>query len=112
MFKNKPLFSFILFVMISITVGEFFKNRSKKLLSTNTNTSIAKFQNVVKMVNRGSVSYFEFEHSNEKIIVDVNGLYPFLNKGDTVLIKYSLEDPSIAEIIDFCYMQKHKGKCK
>ena len=38
------------------------------------------------------------------------GCGDFLKKGDTVLIKYSIEDPSVAEVIDFCYMKKHKGK--
>jgi hypothetical protein len=111
MFKIKNLIYIIVFVMISIGVGEFLKNRSKKLLSKNTKTSIAKFHNVVTMVNRGPVSFFEFEHSNEIIIIDINGSYPFLKKGDTVLIKYSQEDPTVAEVIDFCYMKKHKGKC-
>jgi hypothetical protein len=34
--------------------------------------------------------------------------------GETLSIKYSLEDPSVAEVIDPCYMQKHKDKpyCK
>jgi len=98
--------------MFSIAVSEFLKNRSKKLLSKNTIISIAKFQNVVTMRNRGPVSYFEFKHFNEKIIVDVNGLYPFLKQGDTVLIKYSREDPTVAKVIDFCYMKKYKGKCR
>lgn len=36
------------------------------------------------------------------------GKYDFLQKEDTVLIKYSVEDPSVAEIVNVFYMQKYK----
>lgn len=86
------------------------KNRRQYLLSENTKNSTAIFDGCIVMKNRGSVSFFVFENVNEKIVLDINGSYTFLQKGDTVLIKYSIKDPNVAEVIDFCYMKKHKGK--
>ena len=33
----------------------------------------------------------------------------FLEIGDTILIKYSLEDPTVIEVVDPCIMKKHQG---
>lgn len=33
-----------------------------------------------------------------------------LNIGDSDLIEFSLKDPSVARVVDKCYMQKYKGK--
>lgn len=46
---------------------------------------------------------------NNKKITSELGKFDFLQKGDTVLIKYSNSDPSVVEIIDPCYMKKYKG---
>lgn len=33
----------------------------------------------------------------------------FLEIGDTILIKYSLRDPTVIELVDPCVMKKHQG---
>jgi hypothetical protein len=83
-------------------------------MSKNTKQTIAIYDSYTTVRITGPISYFYFEHNHRKILLEELGKYDFLKKGDTVLIKYSLEDPSIAEVIDFCYMKKHKGKtyCK
>lgn len=77
--------------------------------------TLAIYDSYTVVRNTGPISYFYFKiKKDEKILLEEIGRYDFLQKEDTVLIKYSLEDPSIGEVIDPCYMQKHKGKpyCK
>lgn len=51
-------------------------------------------------------SYYSFKNfKNKEIIFLEQKVYKSLHKGDTVLIKYSIEDSNIAEVIDPCYMQ-------
>lgn len=113
MLKSK-VFIFILFLLVSIIIGFYNQNRREKLLKFNTKETHAIYDGFAIVKNTGPESYFYFKVNDQKILTFELGKYEFLQKGDTVLIKYSLEDPSVAEVIDFCYMRKHKGKayCK
>lgn len=63
-----------------------------------------------RFISKNSGLCSVYTYSNNKKIMIYGGCGDFLKKGDTVLVKYSIEDPSVAEVIDFCYMKKHKGK--
>jgi hypothetical protein len=112
MLKNKWILYFFGFVIISILVGNLNKDRKKKLLSKNTQIVKGIFTRSFTQINTGIFSIFKSQINHQEIYLEIYDYRDFLFRGDTVLIKYSLEDPTVAEVIDFCYMQKHKGKCK
>lgn len=112
---NKKYIVYVfLFFSIGFGVNYIIDKRYERLMSKNTKQALAIYDDLIIMRNRGPVSFFIFKEKTDNILIDINGEYNFLQKGDTVLIKYSIEDPTVAEVIDFCYMKKHKGKsyCK
>lgn len=117
LFKYRKLLitsiGFILFFLLIVIIDNSKKtNRLQKLKVTKQNWGIYKGE----VIGVG-ITGFNFEHYNEKgqqfTLIDKTYFW-YLKEGDTVLLKYSIEDPSIGEVIDPCYMQKHKGKsyCK
>src|SRR5690554_1145320 len=107
--NNKRFIILILFfITIGTTIGVFYEYKKKKLLSTNikvTHGYLIKRINVDSYYNE---SYYYYYIKNNKFEIWECGLKPFLEIGDTVLIKYSLEDPSVAKVIDFKFMKKFK----
>lgn len=98
--NTKRLIIFFCFVAISIVIGTYIKNRRKDLLAENTNTTYAVFEKTVNIYNTGPVSYFHYTIGKTKFNSEHYGRFSTLKKGDSVLIKYSLEDPSIYKVID------------
>jgi hypothetical protein len=110
--KNKK---YLLYIVVFFTIGfilnYFLDKRYDNLISKNTKKTIAIYDGYEVGYNSGPVSYFYFRSKNNNMeLLDLYGKYNFLQKGDTVLIIYSKEDPSVGKVIDFCYMKKHKGK--
>ena len=100
----------ILFLSTAISIGYYNKNKRQSLLANNTKISFAIYDGNTVVRNSGTISYFYLKLKNRIILIEELGKYGFLSKGDTVLVKYSLEKPDVAKVIDFCYMKKHKGK--
>ena len=106
--------NYIYFLLIFIIVGFFFKflqeKRYKALMSKTTRAKVI-FIESFNSKNSGLCSIYSYSN-NKKILI--HGGKEFLKKGDTILIKYSINNLEVAEVIDFCYMKKHKGKdyCK
>lgn len=96
----------IVFLFSSLFIGLFLNIRREKLLS-NSQTTIGY---LVEEYNGGKNprGTFIFRIGKKKYIFDYIGDFSYMNKGDTVLIKYSIEDPSVARVIDRYYMQKYK----
>jgi hypothetical protein len=111
MSKNKYIIVFIGFIIFSFLIGNYNKKRKKNLLSSKTEIVKGVFQRSYTQINTGVYSIFKSKINNQEKYFEIYDFSDFLKKGDTVLIKYSIEDPSIAEVADFCYMKKHKGKC-
>lgn len=113
--KNKKLIITItILVILGLIVNYYLDKRNERLMSKNTDTTIGVYDGFIVVRNTGPKSYFYYFIKDKKMLTSEPGKFNFLQKGDTVLIKYSIEDPSVAEVIDYCYMQKHKGKsyCK
>ena len=55
--------------------------------------------------------FFKYKVKNKNYIFNENRDFSSMKIGDTLLIKYSLKNPSVARVVDKCYMQKYKGKC-
>ena len=109
--KNKD---FIIKVVIVIIIGnlvgfliEFYKKNKLNGYSKNV-TGI--YTNLIySAYSKKMYVYKYYVNSKQLKLISPNG-NDQLEKGDTVLIKYSIEDPNVGKVIDFCYMQKHKGK--
>lgn len=114
---NKKYIVYVfLFFSIGFSIRYLLDLRYEKLMS-DTKETVAIFKGTFISRNSGVNSIYSFSDKLGKSklnVIFVYGSYDFLQKGDTVLIKYSKKDPSLAEIIDPCYMQKHKVKpyCK
>lgn len=111
--RNKIIL--LLLLLICAIYFDYVKNNRLKRLSNYTYKTIAIFDSFIIIHNSGPVSYFYFKSKKDKkLLLEVYKKCDFLQKGDTVLIEYSIENPSVGKVIDFCYMKKHKGKdyCK
>ncbi len=75
-------------------------------MTNNTIITKAVFVRSFVSKNSGSISVYSFDKNGEKEEVLISGKSSLINMGDTILIKYSREDPSLAEVIDFSYMKK------
>ncbi len=99
-----------LIILSSIFHNFYTENRHNKLLFKNFKKTFAIYDDYNNSVKGKSFSNFYFYLKNKRIKFEEEGIYDFLKLGDTVLIKYSIEDPNVAGVINFCYMKKHKGK--
>jgi hypothetical protein len=104
--NKKYLIYIILFFIIGLIIRNFLDNRYKKLMTNNTIITKAVFVRSFVSKNSGSISVYSFDKNGEKEEVLISGKSSLINMGDTILIKYSREDPSLAEVIDFSYMKK------
>ena len=88
------------------------KKRRTRLLSENTQESIAILKERFISKNSGPITVFSIQLKDKIIEVDINKKFEHLNIGDTVLLKYSKVDPSVGVVINPCYMRKYKEICK
>ena len=107
--QNKKLIFLGTLVIIILLIYKIYnENRFDKLISKNTKDTIGFFSHTNFSSKTGPHSNFIFYVKNKQMKLQIIGEYKFLKKGDTVLIKYSNEDPSVAKVIDFYYMKKYK----
>lgn len=103
-----------MFFVIGFLKKDFEEKREEKLLNGKTKTIKVVINNAGMALYGYSIG-FKFKVSNVLKEISISGTrHNFLEVGDTILIKYSVEDPTVVEVVDPCYMQKHKVKpcCK
>ena len=116
--ENKKSILWFIGFCLFLTIGLYFsvknKNRRAELLKGKTNQTTGIIIDKFVAANSGNVVVIRFEVNSDVNEIWYNKKYEYLEKGDTILIKYSVEDPTVIEVVDPCYMQKHKGKpyCK
>ena len=108
MVQNKKILSLIIIIIISVIIGSFIRDRRNNLLQDKTKTTKGIFKKFTDMAKVCDESDFEYQINGEKFELTVCGEFSFLQKGDTVLIKYSLKDPSVSELMDVYYMNKYR----
>jgi len=99
-----------LIIISSILYNSFKEYRHEELLSKNFKKTFAIYDDFNNAQKGKVFSSFYFFLRNKQIKFEEDAKHNFLKLGDTVLIKNSIKDPSVAKVIDFCYMKKHKGK--
>jgi hypothetical protein len=109
---KRTIFFVVLIIFLMALFYRIFENyRDKKLL-----LSSAKEIGILTQIHFGAVKSpksgnFIYKVKGVKYSLEDTGDFTFMKIGDTVLIEYSLKDPSVARVVDKCYMQKYKGKC-
>lgn len=98
--NRKRLIFFLSILAISIISGMYIKHRRQSLLEGETATTYAIYDRTVVFTNTGPVSHFRFKVGYTVIESDHIGRFKGLSKGDSVLIKYSVEDPNVFEVVD------------
>lgn len=90
-----------LFILV-LAVSFYFSDKSADKLD-NSITTKAVITYVDEFITRGYGAKIEFEVNNKKINSGVDCDCRKLNIGDTVLIRYAVDDPSIVRMVDKYY---------
>ncbi len=99
--------SFIILFAISMYVADINeKDRRQKLQNSIITKAVLTY--VDKYTTKGYGAYVTFEVKGEKIEEAVNCDCRKLNIGDTVLIRYTVDDPTIVRMVDK-YYEINKG---
>jgi hypothetical protein len=106
--KIKFSIIFLLFAVLLALYSFFSDLRKEKLLENSKNTF-----GIIKVIDKGSVRgtpFCKFEYKVEKEFFNSKeyGEFSNLSLNDTVLIKYSVDDPSVARVVDKYYMKKYR----
>ena len=107
--KNKEIWTIVLVILVLIIANYFFEKRKESLL-LNTKNNLAIVTSITQTSKGPTVSY-SYTVDGQKYISDYHG-GSFIKVLDTIKIKYSIKDPSLSKVINFCYMKKYKDKCK
>ena len=102
----------VIFVIIVIVIGNLIglgiEELKKIKLKQDIKTVKGLFNRNIKSAYSSDVAVFRYTVNGENYSIIIESKKKHLQKNDTVLIKYSIDDPSIAEVIDYCYMGKYK----
>lgn len=79
--------------------------RERKLKNTRQVKAIIK--SVRKTTRGGATVFFNVKDRKLEAIFH-GGDFKFLSPGDTILIKYAIEEPELIDVVDKYYMKKHK----
>jgi len=112
--KFLPLILAFALIFFGIIWGVYHEIRRERLLGGETRLTKSILKHSYVSFRDGETSILNVLYDNQSIELMYYRKFDFLDKGDTILIKYSVEDPTVIEVVDPCYMQKHKGKpyCK
>lgn len=103
----------VYFCVTAMVIGliYFWITESKKseMLSQNTKIDFGFFESKANQ-NKGTYFYtYNYFVKGKKFILESRFGHHSLQKKDTVLIKYSLKDPTYCEIENSYYMRKYRG---
>ncbi|HRO75734.1 MAG TPA: hypothetical protein PLP27_06280 [Crocinitomicaceae bacterium] len=106
---KKIILSLAVFMMV-FTIYSLFRDRKENQLLEYSRTTTA----ILIKVSQGSPKspssgHFKYTIKGKEYKFSQSGdYYKDMNIGDTVFIKYAIEAPSVARVIDRYYMQKYK----
>lgn len=98
----------LLYLPIPITQWIFELNETEKLKHTITCVSVLRNVHFNDAVGGSAYGIFEYKVKGKFFRTEEIGDFSFLQIGDSVLIKYAVNDPSVARVLDKYYMQKYK----
>lgn len=109
--KRKQVYLFVVLVAIFIAglAYRFFESKHEEelLRKTNTTTAILILIRDGKSVKDSATGKYRYSIHGTQYEYEENRNFNDLKVGDTILIKYSVEDPSVARVVDKYYMKKY-----
>jgi glucose uptake protein GlcU len=106
--KQVKQFGLLVLLIIGVVIARYVKNTRQENLLENSKQTIAIFHESNFVYRTGYISHFKYEVKGKKYHLDQPMKITTLEKGDTVLIEYSIKDPSVAKVVDLYYMEKYK----
>jgi hypothetical protein len=98
-FKSKALVIWVLLIFLALLINMLIEDRNQKLLNhSKTVFGTMKFENHSSL--KFSYGLFIYYVAKKKYELRYTGDFSNFNPGDTVLIKYAIEDPSVAKVIN------------
>jgi len=102
-------FSWILAIVLYciFVINIFYQNHKEELLENSkivTGKLISEEHSSQKFIN-GRFTYFV---NKKKYCLRYTGDFSYMNIGDSVLIEYAIQDPSIARVVDRYFMKKYR----
>lgn len=108
MLRKNWVYFLILFTIGSIVYGIYNDNRRKQLFKNSLIVKGILLEEIHESV-RTAHGKFYFFVNHKKVKLKEYSYFSHLKKGDTVLIEYAVEDPTVARVIDKYYMKKYKN---
>jgi hypothetical protein len=93
---------------IALAVKLYNDKKSNELLQGETLITFGIFTSYTNVYKSGRVGFFDYKVNRKDYDLRVAKNLDFMEKGDTILIRYSLTHPSISEVEDLYYMEKYK----
>lgn len=94
--------------IVGVVIARYVKNTRQENLLEDSQQTIAIFYSSSYVRSTGYMSHFEYVAKGKKYNLRQPMKITSLEKGDTVLIEYSIKDPSVAKVVDLYYMEKYK----
>lgn len=103
--------SIILFFVITLAYRFYNSNyEDKRLKKTKNTTAILVSIRSGKGVRATPSGKYRYSVSGKEYKYDESRNFNSLKVGDTILIKYSVEDPSVARVVEKYYMKKYRDR--
>lgn len=92
------------FLLIAILLGLWQRSYKRQALKSYKNVEAIFIESHI-VYNTGRINIFEFQINGKKYETKIYGNFKDLESNDTVLIKYSIDDPTITEMVDPDYIK-------
>lgn len=94
--------------IVGVVITRYVKNIRQDNLLEDSKQTTAIFYESNFVYRTGYISHFKYKVNGKKYELNQPMKITSLEKGDTVLIEYSIKDPSVAKVVDLYYMEKYK----
>lgn len=109
--KKTSLFNYrVLGVFIIVLLYRFFESRHEDelLKKSDETTAILTLIRDGKSVRDSASGKYKYIVKGKSYVYEENRNFNDLQIGDTILIEYAIEDPSVAKVVDKYYMKKYQ----
>lgn len=110
MSKERKINILIIFLILSVAfaIKLYSDKKSNELLDGETSVAFATLSSYTNSYGGGRVGFFDYKVNRKNYDLRVSKNLDFMEIGDTILVRYSVTHPSVAEVEDLYYMEKYK----
>jgi hypothetical protein len=107
--KNQKHLIFFIIFLIAVLIIHFTKKNYRKTKLKNNNLTFALYERDINTIGMTGIICVYKNQYNKQVEVRISCNLN-LNKGDTILIKYSIEDNSVAQIVNCNWNEELRKK--